>query len=215
MHGRRESKLASVGEFARGVSVGSGSSCFIRDCVIDGASGAGIEISPRAMRVVVESSTVTGCAAGSRTWSDDLTQQWYRTGECGAVEIEAWRVLHSDGPYNPDLLFVEVVLRECQIVGNLGPAVSVRSPAGRSDAPDREYVDALAARITLEGGSVSGNNQAPGVLSAPIGDCGAVVWNKTKRGKRGFAVSVLVHAGGIVPVANVFAVDTDSDSEDE
>jgi hypothetical protein len=164
--------------------------------VIDGAGGAYIEISPRAARVVVESSTVTGCAGGSglastakpefmsvRVWSR-LTQPWYAAGECGAVEIEVWSLLQPEDPFHPDDLSVEMVLRECQIVGNLGPGLSVRSFAGGSDAPDREYVDALAARITIEGGSVGGYGKAPGVLSSTIGEGGAVVWNKTKRAKR-------------------------------
>jgi hypothetical protein len=102
-------------QFSRGVSVGTGASCFINGCVIDGAGGAGIEISPRATRVIVESSTVTGCAGGSgvaRTtrmaalmaehqdaYLEEMAHQnlpWQIVGECGAVEIEAWTLLHAN-----------------------------------------------------------------------------------------------------------------------
>jgi hypothetical protein len=31
---------------------------------------------------------------------------------------------------------------------------------------------------------VSGNGKEPGVLTSPMGGDGAIVWNKTKRGKR-------------------------------
>jgi hypothetical protein len=167
--------------FARGVSVGAGASCFIRKCVIDGAAGAGVEISPRAARVVVESSAITGCAVGDGLDGKGPCRAWYCPGECGAVEIEAWRMLHPDDAYSLDQLTAEVVLRQCQIVGNLGPGVSVRS--------SREYhVDAVADRISLLDCSVCGNGMAPNVLTSPVGGGGAVVWNKTERGQRYWSV---------------------------
>jgi hypothetical protein len=78
----RDMSPFSKPEFAHGVSVGADSSCFIRGCVIDGAGGAGVQIAPRAARVVVESSTITGCASGST-----FAGNWYLSGE-----LARWRL---------------------------------------------------------------------------------------------------------------------------
>jgi hypothetical protein len=225
---------SSSPEFAHGVCVGADSSCFVRGCVINGAGGAGIKISPRAARVVVESSTVTGCGGGSgvaratRMAASLAAHQvalahqvealpepisklylpwrlpWHSAGECGVVEIEAWTLLHPNDTYDPDQRLVEVVLRECQIVGNLGPGVSVRSHGSESEISDgqpdvqdqehqlflRQYLDAVASRITLEGCVASGNGKEPGMLTSPVLGGGAVVWNQTKRGKRHAALEL-------------------------
>jgi hypothetical protein len=178
-------------EFARGVSVGAGSSCCIRGCVIDGAGGAGIEIAPGAARVVVESSTVTGCAGGSGVIGFGLP--WQLVGECGAVEIEACKLLHPNNTFTSNDRVVELVLRDCQIVGNLGPGVSLRAlfeefeieeGLGQDIGANRTYANALAASIAMERCSVCGNDKEPGVLTSSVGDGVVVVWNKTERGHR-------------------------------
>jgi hypothetical protein len=207
-------------EFARGVFVGAGASCYIRGCVLDGAAGAGVEIAPRAARLVVESSTVTGCGCGSSVasgvaslpalpssdnfdeWRRSANSPWQLAGECGAVEIELWTLMHPNVIYSPHQLSVEVVLRDCQIVGNLGPGASFRSLFDDFQLPILEashhgdyehavhlsaariHTDALAARFTIEGGSVCGNCRGAGVNTSPVGGGGAVVCNKSKRGKR-------------------------------
>jgi hypothetical protein len=161
-------------EFGHGVSVGVASSCFLRGCVINGAGGAGLEIASRAARVVVESSTITGCASGSTRGA------WYLAGECGAVEVDAWRRLNVDHTHKPDGGVVEVVLRKCQIVGNFGPGVSVRSGEDSGPAPE-----AMAARITLEDCTVGGNDKEPRVRTVGLGhDNAAVRLNQTERGDR-------------------------------
>jgi hypothetical protein len=181
--------------FAHGVAVGAGSSCFIRGCVIDSAGGPGIEIAPQAARVVIESSAITGCGCGG----GDGVREWYYAGECGAIETEAWGMLHSNEAYeyNLEKTTAQVVLRQCQVIGNVGPGVSVRSPledtggedyaggeedtAGEKWAAARPAVAALAARITMEGCTVAGNGKEARVLTAPVGPGSEVVWNTTER----------------------------------
>jgi hypothetical protein len=163
-------------EFAHGVAVGPGAACFIRGCVIDGAGGAGVQIAPSATRVVVESSTITGCASGSTRITH--VGAWNLAGECGAVEIEAWKQQDTDDTHTSGEASVQVVLRKCQIMGNLGPGVSVRLVG------NIEAATALAARIRLEDCTVSGNYKESRVRTVAVGEDNAVVWNKTRRGTR-------------------------------
>lgn len=103
---------------------------------------------------------------------------------------------------------VEVVLSDCQIVGNYGPGVSIRSFLDEAQIQDldqeqyaqvvvarRAYVDMIAARITVEGGAVYGNCKEAGVLTTSIRGHDVVVWNKTRRGRR-YISSVLWQDGG-------------------
>lgn len=103
------------------------------------------------------------------------------------MEIEAWSLLHADDAYPSAASTVTVALRKCEIVGNMGPGVSVRSPF--KDGSEDELggggeaaAGSLAARITLEDCKVSGNERDPRVITAPLGLGSAVVWNKTERG---------------------------------
>jgi hypothetical protein len=115
----------------------------------------------------------------AEAWSG-VIQPWQLAGECGAVEIEGWDLLHYDDTFTVNVRLIEVVLHESQIVGNLGAGVSVRSfleaPDGVSEvvtSANRQYVNAIAATIAVERCSVCGNGKEPGVpTSAPVGDGG-------------------------------------------
>jgi hypothetical protein len=172
----RGGRATRKAEFAHGVAVGPGAGCCIRDCVIDGAGCAGVEISLSAAVVLIESSTITGCSSGSTRMT--AMGAWNLAGECGAVEIEAWKqqdAVYSDTTGRPS---VQVWLRNCQLINNFGPGVSLRSDG------DISFATAWAARISLDDCTISGNNKDPRVSTVVIAEDNPVVWNQTERGAR-------------------------------
>ena len=161
-----------------GLTVGGGSSAFIRRCTFVDADGPAVQIHPNAVQILLERCVISGCGRGGP--GQDRSGCRHLPGECGAIEVqdkglgeeeeleeERGDLKDERDRFKPEKLppvSVEITVRECHLEGNHGPALSYR-PAGDivcSFDPPKANVAARAAQLarafTLEQCVVKGNH---------------------------------------------------------
>ena len=174
-----------------GVHVYDSGRAVLSGCLIRDADGAGVFVDPMAARVAVERSVLTGCGRGEPGRHPHSTLGYTASGEHGAIEIQDGvqgdDLDDSYGPSEYTPLRVQIIVRDSQIEGNFGPALSFR-PSGdciRRQVPGGAvYARAqkLASAFTVENCQLRGNQIDPWV-TVELMEGSDAVWNRTRRGQ--------------------------------
>lgn len=173
--------IAMMGE----IVIGESQTLDMQGCKLTGAAGSAICIHPKATRVCVTDSVITGCSK---------KDEGFRCGESGAIELRddhlGWEKVAPTAAVDlskVDLaVTVRIELSRNSIEGNYGHGISYRTTSRHGNR--RPYFSRpgppLAAAFTLHGNTIRGNGLAQRFRSEPrpIPDGECVVDNLEPQG---------------------------------